>query len=148
MIEAEHVAAMRAQLRRFVDQHMPRDQVAVWDRTDHFPRDVFAALAGPIGDRIELGGLDRDSVAELLRRNGSGALTDEQVDRVAERTDGNPTTRAATLKKIQTEMASTYLSTIPLLQGAQVAVARNGVSGVKDTLNASFQFRYSVLSKS
>ncbi|MCR6494175.1 ABC transporter substrate-binding protein [Cellulomonas sp. P24] len=66
----------------------------------------------------------------------------------SERTDSNPTTRAATLEKIQTEMASKYLSTIPLLQGAQVAVARNGVNGVKDTLNASFQFRYSVLSKS
>jgi peptide/nickel transport system substrate-binding protein len=65
----------------------------------------------------------------------------------SERTDGNPTTRAATIQKIQTELASKYIPTVPLLQGAQVAVAVDAVSGVEKTLNASFQFRYSVLSK-
>jgi peptide/nickel transport system substrate-binding protein len=65
----------------------------------------------------------------------------------SERTDSNATTRAATLVKIQTELASKYLSTVPLLQGSQVAVAVDAVSGVDKTLNASFQFRYSVLSK-
>jgi len=65
----------------------------------------------------------------------------------AERTDPDPTTRAATIEKIQTELATNYLPTVPLLQGSQVAVAADGVNGVKDTLNASFQFRYSVLSK-
>lgn len=65
----------------------------------------------------------------------------------SERTDGNTSTRTATLEKIQTEMATKYLSTVPLLQGSQTAVARDGVGGVQDTLNASFQFRYSVLSK-
>jgi peptide/nickel transport system substrate-binding protein len=65
----------------------------------------------------------------------------------AERTDADPTTRAATIEKIQTELATNYLPTVPLLQGSQVAVAADGVDGVQDTLNASFQFRYSVLSK-
>ncbi|MGV8966448.1 MAG: ABC transporter substrate-binding protein [Cellulomonas sp.] len=65
----------------------------------------------------------------------------------AERTDADPTTRAATIEKIQTDLATNYLPTVPLLQGSQVAVAADGVNGVKDTLNASFQFRYSVLSK-
>jgi len=65
----------------------------------------------------------------------------------SERTDPNPDSRAATIKKIQTEIATKYLSTVPLLQGSQVAVARDGVVGVKDTLNSSFQFRYAVLSK-
>ncbi|QTE31409.1 peptide ABC transporter substrate-binding protein [Pengzhenrongella sicca] len=66
----------------------------------------------------------------------------------SERTDPNPETRAATLVQIQTEMATKYLSTVPLLQGSQTAVARDGVLGVEDTLNSSFQFRYAVLSKS
>jgi len=66
----------------------------------------------------------------------------------SERTDPNPDTRAATIQKIQKEMATKYLSSVPLLQGSQVAVARDGVKGVQDTLNASFQFRYAVLSKS
>jgi len=65
----------------------------------------------------------------------------------SERTDKDPKTRAATIVKIQTEMADKYLSSVPLLQGSQVAIARDGVTGVADTLNASFQFRYAVLSK-
>ena len=65
----------------------------------------------------------------------------------SERTDANAGTRLATIEKIQTELAEKYVPTVPLLQGSQVAVARSGVLGVKDTLNASFQFRYSVLSK-
>ncbi len=65
----------------------------------------------------------------------------------SERTDKNTTSRTATIEKIQQLMAEKYLSTVPLLQGSQVAVARDGVSGVKDTLNASFQFRYAVLTK-
>jgi peptide/nickel transport system substrate-binding protein len=65
----------------------------------------------------------------------------------SERTDKDTTSRTATIEKIQQLMAEKYLSTVPLLQGSQVAVARDGVSGVKDTLNASFQFRYAVLTK-
>ncbi len=39
------------------------------------------------------------------------------------------------------------LSTLPLLQGAQVAVSGKDVKGTKDTLDASFKFRLGVLSK-
>ena len=39
------------------------------------------------------------------------------------------------------------LSTVPYLQGAQVAVTGTDVSGVEDTLDASFKFRYGALSK-
>ena len=39
------------------------------------------------------------------------------------------------------------LSTVPLLQGAQVAVVGKDVSGAEDTLDASFKFRYGALSK-
>jgi peptide/nickel transport system substrate-binding protein len=47
---------------------------------------------------------------------------------------------------IQTAVAKD-LSTLPLLQGAQVAVSGTDVKGVKDTLDASFKFRLGVLSK-
>ena len=39
------------------------------------------------------------------------------------------------------------LATVPYLQGSQVAVVGKDVSGAKDTLDASFKFRYGVLSK-
>ena len=54
------------------------------------------------------------------------------------------TKREALLKQIQT-IATQDLSTIPLLQGAQVAVTGSGVSGV--TLDASFRFRYASVTK-
>lgn len=65
----------------------------------------------------------------------------------SERTDSNVASRTATIEKIQQELAANYLPTVPLLQGAQTAVARDGIGGVKETLNASFQFRFSVLTK-
>ena len=39
------------------------------------------------------------------------------------------------------------LSTVPLLQGSQVAVVGTDVTGTADTLDASFKFRYGALSK-
>ena len=39
------------------------------------------------------------------------------------------------------------LSTVPYLQGAQVAVTGTNVNGAEDTLDASFKFRYGALSK-
>ncbi|MBW3087271.1 peptide ABC transporter substrate-binding protein [Bifidobacterium sp. 82T24] len=55
------------------------------------------------------------------------------------------TKREAILKQIQ-ELETQDLSTIPLLQGAQVAVTRTNISGV--TLDASFRFRYASVTKS
>jgi peptide/nickel transport system substrate-binding protein len=54
--------------------------------------------------------------------------------------------RAKIIEDIQAKVAA-QLPTIPLLQGDQVAVAVKGVSGIKDTLDASFKFRYAALSK-
>ena len=45
------------------------------------------------------------------------------------------------------EKVATQLSTIPLLQGAQVAVAGTNVKGVSETLDAAFKFRFGGLSK-
>ena len=39
------------------------------------------------------------------------------------------------------------LSTLPLLQGKQIAVSAKAVKGTGDTLDASFKFRLGVLSK-
>ncbi|WP_062205855.1 ABC transporter substrate-binding protein [Demequina salsinemoris] len=54
--------------------------------------------------------------------------------------------RTALIEDIQDAVAAD-LSTLPLLQGAQVAVTLTDVSGAEDTLDASFKFRYAALSK-
>ncbi len=55
--------------------------------------------------------------------------------------------RTKIIEQIQTDEAKD-LSTLPLLQGAQVAVVGSNVSGADQTLDASFKFRYGALSKS
>ncbi|WP_353828005.1 ABC transporter substrate-binding protein [Agromyces sp. SYSU T0242] len=54
--------------------------------------------------------------------------------------------RSALIEQIQETVAGD-LSTVPYLQGAQVAVVGADVSGAEDTLDASFKFRYGALSK-
>jgi len=56
----------------------------------------------------------------------------------------DPDARKAIIEKIQTKVAED-LSTIPLLQGAQIAVTGSEVSGA--TLDASFKFRFAPLTK-
>ena len=58
----------------------------------------------------------------------------------------DPEARTALLEQIQDKVAA-QLSTVPLLQGAQVAVTGTDVTGAKDTLDASFKFRYAALAK-
>jgi peptide/nickel transport system substrate-binding protein len=54
--------------------------------------------------------------------------------------------RQTVIEDIQDLMAEKYLSTLPLLQGSQITVAKTEVTGV--TLDASFQFRYGTIGKS
>lgn len=54
--------------------------------------------------------------------------------------------RTAQIEEIQQKVAAD-LSTVPYLQGAQVAVTGTDVTGADDTLDASFKFRYAALSK-
>ncbi|WP_026555519.1 ABC transporter substrate-binding protein [Arthrobacter sp. 35W] len=61
-------------------------------------------------------------------------------------TTTDPAARTKLIEDIQAAVAKD-LSTLPLLQGAQVAVSGADVKGVKDTLDASFKFRLGVLSK-
>ncbi|MCW2619288.1 MAG: peptide transporter substrate-binding protein, partial [Modestobacter sp.] len=58
----------------------------------------------------------------------------------------DPAARTALIEQIQ-DLAADDLSTVPYLQGSQVAVTGTDVSGVEDTLDASFKFRYGALSK-
>lgn len=55
--------------------------------------------------------------------------------------------RTALIEQIQGLVAQD-LSTVPYLQGAQVAVTGTDISGAEDTLDASFKFRYGALSRS
>ncbi|WP_024817388.1 ABC transporter substrate-binding protein [Arthrobacter sp. 31Y] len=61
-------------------------------------------------------------------------------------TEADKTKREAAIKEVQTALAKD-ISTLPLLQGAQVAVAGSGVNGVEKTLDPSFKFRLGVISK-
>lgn len=58
----------------------------------------------------------------------------------------DPAARTALIEQIQDAVAAD-LSTVPLLQGAQVAITGADISGAQDTLDASFKFRYGALSK-
>jgi peptide/nickel transport system substrate-binding protein len=58
----------------------------------------------------------------------------------------DPAARQALIEQIQ-DLVADDLSTVPYLQGAQVAVTGTDVSGAEDTLDASFKFRYGALSK-
>lgn len=59
----------------------------------------------------------------------------------------DPDERTAVIEEIQDAVAEN-LSTVPYLQGAQVAVVGADVEGAENTLDASFKFRYAALSKS
>src|SRR3954449_9404008 len=61
-------------------------------------------------------------------------------------TTQDPAARQKLIEQIQTEEAKD-LATVPYLQGSQVAVVGKDVQGTQDTLDASFKFRYGVLSK-
>jgi peptide/nickel transport system substrate-binding protein len=54
--------------------------------------------------------------------------------------------RTKLIEEIQAKVGAD-LSTLPLLQGAQIAVVAKGVSGADKTLDPSFKFRYAALSK-
>ncbi|QYF74792.1 ABC transporter substrate-binding protein [Cryobacterium sp. PAMC25264] len=58
----------------------------------------------------------------------------------------DPAERTTLIEEIQDKVAA-QLSTVPLLQGAQVAVTGTTVTGTSDTLDASFKFRYAALAK-
>ncbi|MBM7830697.1 peptide/nickel transport system substrate-binding protein [Agromyces cerinus] len=65
---------------------------------------------------------------------------------IKQASEPDPATRTADIEAIQEKVAAD-LSTVPYLQGAQVAVTGTDVEGTDQTLDASFKFRYAALSK-
>jgi len=65
----------------------------------------------------------------------------------AEVTEQDETKRTTLIEDVQRDLAQNYLPTLPLLTGKQIAVSNPSVQGVPNTLDASFKFRYTVLSK-
>ena len=80
----------------------------------------------------------------FLKNHFSNAEVDALIQQQAVETD--PAKRKSEIEDIQAKVAA-QLSTLPMLQGAQVAVSGKDVKGVDDTLDASFKFRFTVLSK-
>ena len=65
---------------------------------------------------------------------------------LAQASTPDPSERTALIEEIQADVAAD-LSSVPYLQGAQVAVVGSTVEGADTTLDASFKFRYGALSK-
>jgi len=74
----------------------------------------------------------------------SDAAVNDLIKQQAVTTD--KAARTKLIEEIQDKVAA-QVSTLPLLQGAQVAVTGSTVTGTKDTLDASFKFRYAALKK-
>jgi len=68
--EPDHIRQLRDMLERFVDKEMPRSKAALWDKQNHFPRDVFDRLAalGVFGLTVPeaYGGSGRDILATMV----------------------------------------------------------------------------------
>ncbi|MCL8249899.1 ABC transporter substrate-binding protein [Aeromicrobium fastidiosum] len=64
----------------------------------------------------------------------------------SERTDADKASREATLGAIQERLAD-QVPYLPLLTGSQVAIGVDGVKGLDETLDPSFKFRFTSLSK-
>ncbi len=84
------------------------------------------------------------SKTSFLHNHYSNPQVDALIQKEATTTD--PTIRAQVIGQVQDAVAKD-LSTIPYLQGAQVAVVGKNVQGTQQTLDASFKFRYGALSK-
>ncbi|WP_159551586.1 ABC transporter substrate-binding protein [Citricoccus sp. K5] len=78
----------------------------------------------------------------------SNGYVNEEVDQLIaeQRVTPDADERNEKLGQIQ-DIVGEELSTLPLLQGAQVAVSGPDVTGVEDTLDASFKFRLGAVSK-
>lgn len=80
----------------------------------------------------------------FLGNHYSNPTVDDLIREQGVTTD--PDERTAVIEEIQDTVAQD-LSTVPYLQGAQVAVVGADVTGAEDTLDASFKFRYAALAK-
>jgi peptide/nickel transport system substrate-binding protein len=56
--------------------------------------------------------------------------------------------RTEAFTKLQTILATGVMPFLPLLSGNQVAAVRSNISGVQETLDPTYQFRFWLFSKS
>jgi peptide/nickel transport system substrate-binding protein len=80
----------------------------------------------------------------FLKNHYSNTAVQDLISKEA--TNPDKSSRSQQLGQIQEDVAKD-LSTLPLLQGSQVAVSGTSVKGVDSTLDPSFKFRLGVLSK-
>jgi peptide/nickel transport system substrate-binding protein len=85
-----------------------------------------------------------DTTQSFLANHYDNPQVEQLIEQ--ERTTSDPTQREAIIGQIQ-DLEAQDLSTVPFLQGSQVAVVGKDVSGAEDTLDPSFKFRYGSLSK-
>jgi peptide/nickel transport system substrate-binding protein len=64
----------------------------------------------------------------------------------SQRTDADQASRTETLGEVQ-QLAAEQVPILPLLTGAQVAIAKDEIKGVENTLDPAFKFRFTSLSK-
>jgi peptide/nickel transport system substrate-binding protein len=78
----------------------------------------------------------------------SNHFSDPELDQLipAQAVETDQDKRVQLIEDIQDKVAA-QLSTLPFLQGAQVAVSADGVTGVAKTLDASFKFRLGVIGR-
>jgi peptide/nickel transport system substrate-binding protein len=86
----------------------------------------------------------KDVDGGFLLNHYNNPQVDTLIDKQRSETDASARTKD--IEQIQTLEAGD-ISTLPLLQGAQVAVSGKDVKGVDTTLDASFKFRYAALSR-
>ena len=60
--------------------------------------------------------------------------------------EDNPQTRLSQLAKIQ-DLVARDAAVIPLLEGGRSALVKNGISGVSETFDSSFKFRYANIAR-
>ena len=99
---------------------------------DAISEDVYKGTFTPLYSYVPEGLTGANEALKELYGDGNGAP--------------DPDARTALIEEIQDKVAAD-LSTIPYMQGAQVAVVGTDVEGTEDTLDASFKFRYAALSK-
>ncbi len=88
--------------------------------------------------------LNTDTSTAFLQNHYKNDAINALIQQEVSTTD--PAARQQVIEQVQTEEAKD-LATVPYLQGSQVAVVGKDVNGTEDTLDASFKFRYGVLSK-
>jgi peptide/nickel transport system substrate-binding protein len=87
-------------------------------------------------------------------KNGKPVSNDRPCDKdgvlplLTEEETQSGAARDTAFAKIQEKLATGTMPYLPLLSGSQIAVTGKDISGVQDTLDATFQFRFWMISKS